>query len=215
MIKNMAGTLENLCNGSFDDAAEWDRIDVVRLCRLQLKTYFGAEHRNEDVWRDLWTQYARAIARYYDTTGWDAEPIDWPWSPDTPISTPEELFEDDQALACECLAIIVSHPEAYTPVDQQSEGSIPTELIAALWLFATREAREQFDQLQQTLLLLMDVSTGEPAEDGSDAESEKDKDEESGGGKNVDGAESGRRGRTNSASRARRCRRRRVDTPDR
>lgn len=194
MVSNMTGILLDFCNGVFDDPARWEPIDVVRLCRLQLKIYFAATYRNEGVWRALWTQCASAISRYHEVSGWEGKPKDYNWLPDSPLLTPDELLRVDEDLACECLTIIMSHSESYTPVVTHVPVRVPPALIAALWRFATPEVKQRFKWLRQTLQLPMGGSSEAKEEDvegkdeegerkGHDAAREDGKDEERGGDK--------------------------------
>lgn len=207
MIKNITSDLQAICSGSVDDHTKFTQVDVVRLCWLLLKLYFSAEYRSTDVWIALWAQCAKAVGRYYVINGWTAEQTHWYWLPDTSPSgsTPDELLRDDEDLARECLTLITSRPELYMPEDPQVETQIPTELIAALWLFTTPKVKQQFDQLRQMCCLPMDNSSESEKQDKEsedeesegeeqDAESEEGSDEEDEGEqKNVDaeGGESG------------------------
>lgn len=72
---------------------------------------------------------AKAIEKYYQTRGWREELRHREyWYSDSQSPTPEELFKEDQELACGVL----------------KQWSIPTtELIDALWLFVPEGRREE------------------------------------------------------------------------
>lgn len=76
---------------------------------------------------------AKAIEKYYRTRGWQKELRRRDcWYGDAPSPTSDELFKEDQDLACEVLG----------------RGTvlfwrIPTELINALWLFIPEEHSEE------------------------------------------------------------------------
>lgn len=72
---------------------------------------------------------AKAIEKYYQTRGWRKELRHREyWYSDAQSPTPEELFKEDQDLACEVLG---------------KEWIDATELIDALWLFVPKERREE------------------------------------------------------------------------
>lgn len=72
---------------------------------------------------------ANAIEKYYQTRGWRKERRHREyWYSDSQSPTPEELFKEDQDLACKVFG---------------KEWIDATELIDALWLFVPKERREE------------------------------------------------------------------------
>lgn len=114
-------------------------------------------YHNDRQWSALWLQLARALTRYHEISGWKGKPTSAYWLPEFATSTADEILRDDEDFACECLSIIIAHPESYTPANPQVEGRI---LVAALWLFATQEIKQRFEQLRQ----ICHLPTGDTSE---------------------------------------------------
>lgn len=115
----MITVLERLCNSEDDGSGDvpLDYIRLCEICHLTMSLHAG---------RTL----AKAIERYYHTQGWRKELLnqDYWYSITRQSPSPEELFEQDQALA-----------SGYSC----DSAWIPTELVDALWLFVPEEHRER------------------------------------------------------------------------
>lgn len=80
---------------------------------------------------------AKALKHYHQSQGWrkELQLCDY-WYSDGPSSTPEELLDEDQALACEVLREWGRH--------------IHTDLIDELWLFVPEESSKEILHLVQS-----------------------------------------------------------------
>lgn len=145
MLTNINGALERYRKGIYDDIKKWNRVDAIRLCHLLLRTYDPSKDQDGRPWRSIWTTCAQAIQRYHETEGWrggkESEKKPDYWEVDIQPSSEEQLLEDDQTLARECLKIVESDFETLVQpeVRHEDEVKIPQELIAALRLFVPGE----------------------------------------------------------------------------
>lgn len=117
-MSHLISACEQLCNGG-DDGDNDVPLDYVRLCAAFMRV---TESPTEQA-------MAKTIEKYYRTRGWRKELRHREyWYSDTQSPTPEELFKEDQDLACEVL---------------EQWSILATELIDAFWLFVPEERREE------------------------------------------------------------------------
>lgn len=141
-------------SGKFGNPNRRHVLDFVRLCRLLLRAHFAPGKEDLELFNDVWKALARTIRRYYENEGWEVPFVSMWWESQTPPSQPEELLKDDEKFACECLDMIMAHPEcvAQRKSDDSDSGyPIPGELVRALWQFVPDQERTRFEQLRRML----------------------------------------------------------------
>lgn len=146
--------LTAVSDGEYSVASGWDQLDAVRMCRALLKVYVSAENQVRSQWASLWMTCSKVVRAYHENKDWEKGYINAAWEVDSPLASPEELFKEDRALACECLDIIQSHPEHIVrpaSASGKAGGQVPGELVAALWLFISEEETPRFEELKTIL----------------------------------------------------------------